>query len=182
MFLVTIGRWSVSVTKQTLGHDSSHSDWPDLQFGVEDIKTLLSRTTNGLVMQCTHALNELRTSCGGQAIELPWKCSLRLMHSTMTGGGWSGTWNTSHWTVSGLRCNNSTMSGGACIHDSHWKDNLSTMSGGGRLSMDIGIESPKHRDSLGPHMNYYIHGNEYSQYAHSQWNTWCHMSRKQYIH
>ena len=84
MFLVTIGRWSVSVPKQTLGHDSSHSDWPDLQFGVEDIKTLLSRTTNGLFMQCTHALNYHRTSCGGH-IELPWKCSLRLMHSTMTG-------------------------------------------------------------------------------------------------
>ena len=37
MFLVTIGRCSVSVPKQTLGHDSN-SDWPDLQFGVEDIK------------------------------------------------------------------------------------------------------------------------------------------------
>ena len=123
MFLVTIGRWSVSVTKQTLGHDSSHSDWPGLQFGVEDTKTSLSRTTIDLSMQCTHAINGLRTRCGSQAIELPWKCSLRLTHSTMTGGGWSGASNIPHWTVSGLQCNNSTMSGGACTHDSHWKDN-----------------------------------------------------------
>ena len=56
------------------------------------------------------------------------------------------------------------------------------MSGGGRLSIDIGIESPKHRDSLGPDMNYYTHRNGYSQYAHPQWNTWCYMSGKQYIH
>ena len=102
------------------------------------------------------------------------------MHSTMSGGGWSGTWNTSHWTtMSGLRRNSSTMSGGACTHDSLLKDNHSIMSGGGCLSMDIGIESPKHRDSLGLHMNYYIHGTQYSQYAQSQWNTLCHRRGKQ---
>ena len=46
------------------------------------------------------------------------------------------------------------MSGGACTHDSLLKDNHSTMSGGGCLSIDNGIESPKHRVSLGLHMNY----------------------------
>ena len=86
----------------------------------------------------------------------------------------------SHWTtMSGLRCNNSTLSGGACPLDSNSKDNRSTMSGGGCLSMDTEIESPKHRDSLGLHMNYYMHGTQYSQYAQSQWNTLCHMRGKQ---
>ena len=150
MFLMTIGRWSVSVTKQTLGHDNSHSDWSDLQFGVEDIKTMLPRTTNGLVMQCTLARNYLHSRCGGQAIELPWKCSLRLMHSTTSGRGWSGTWNIPHWTMSGLQCNNSTMSGGACTHDSHWKDKLSTMSGGGCLFMDLRTNHPNIVTALDP--------------------------------
>ena len=77
---------------------------------------------------------------------------------------------------SGRRCNNSTMSGGACTHDALLKDNHSTMSGGGRLSIDNRLESPKHRVSLGVHMNYYIHR---KQYAQSQWNTTCHMRRKQ---
>ena len=94
-------------------------------------------------------------------------------------------WNTEHFSLNNnvwTRCNNSTMSGGVCTHDSLLKDNHSTMSGGGCLSMDIGIESPKHRDSLGLHMNYYIHGKQYSQYAQSQWNTLCHMRGKQYVH
>ena len=33
------------------------------------------------------------------------------------------------------------------------------MSGGGRLSIDHRIESPKHRVSLGLLMNYYVHRN-----------------------
>ena len=72
MFLVTIGYrcghlmqqlHNVSVTKQTLGHrTSSHFCRPDLQFGVEEMETMMSRTTNGLTMQCTRATNSIDPS------------------------------------------------------------------------------------------------------------------------
>ena len=39
-------------------------EWPDLQFGVEDIETVLSGTTSGLSLQCTHALNRHRVVLG----------------------------------------------------------------------------------------------------------------------
>ena len=80
---------------------ASTSDWPDLQFGVEDIKASLSRTTNGLFMQCTHALNWLRACCGGKAIEVPWKCSLRLMHSTNVRRRL--VWNMEHFSMDNVR-------------------------------------------------------------------------------
>ena len=43
------------------------------------------------------------------------------------------------------------------------------MSGGGCLSIDHRIESPKHRVSLGLLSNYYVHRKQYPQYAQSQW-------------
>ena len=101
---------------------------------------------------------------------LLWKCSLRLMHSTMSGRGWSGTWNIPHWTVSGLRCINSTMSGGACTHDSSSKDNLSTMSGGGCLLIDMESNHPNIVTALD---STYFLGIESSIYNmhNPQWNT-----------
>ena len=62
MFLVTIGYRCVSVTKQTLGHRRSHFCQPDLQFGVEEMETMTSRTTSGLTMQCTRATNYIDPS------------------------------------------------------------------------------------------------------------------------
>ena len=58
-------------------------------------------------------------------------------------------------------------------------DDHSTMTGGGRHAIENGFESPKHRVSLGLHMNYYVHGKRYSHYAQSLWNTLCLMRRKQ---
>ena len=49
------------------------------------------------------------------------------------------------------------MSGGACTHDSITIDIHSTMSGGGCHAMENGLESPKHRVSLGLLMNSYVH-------------------------
>ena len=157
------------------------SDWPDLQFGVEEMETMLSRTTNGLIMQCTRAINYHRTinlRCGSQAIEeIPMEMftPTHALHNDRR----RLVKNMEHFALDNdiLACHNSTVSGEVCTHDSLWKDKLSTMTGGGRLSIDIGIESPKHRDSLGLHMNYYVHGNRYTQYAHPQlsheWKTIC---------
>ena len=139
---------------------------------------MLSRTTNGLSLQCTHALNRHRTISGVWAIDwIPMEMftPTHALHNVRR----RLVQNLEHFSgqrCSGRRCNNSTMSGGACAYDSLLKDNRSTMSGGGRRSIDNRLESPKHRVSLGLHMNYYVHR---KQYAQSQWNTVCHMRRKQ---
>ena len=155
-------------------------DWPDLQFGGEDIKTMLSRMTKLFV--------EAMYTCIKWTLNNQWSFGHRLdshrdvhsesMHSTMSRGGWFRTWNTSQLTTafSGLECNNSTMSGGACTHDSLLKNIHSTMSGGGCLFIDHRLESPKHRASRGLHMNYYVHRQHHTQ---SQWTIGCHMRRKQ---
>ena len=100
----------------------------------------------------------------------------------VSGGGWHRAWE--HFSLDNddlvSDCNNnSTMSGGACTHDSRLKDNRSTMSGGGCLSIDHRLESPKHRVSLGLHMNYYVHRKHYSQYATISMEYLWHMRRKQ---
>ena len=154
-------------------------DWPDLQFGEDDIKTRLSRMKKCLLKQCTHALNGHETISGAAAIVYSYRdVHSESMHSTMSGGGWFRTWNTSQWTTvfSGLECNDSTMSGGACTHDSPLKNNRSTMSGGGCHFMDHRLESPKHRVSHGLHINYYVHRQHHAQ---CEWTTVCHMRRKQ---
>ena len=57
MFLVTTGSSNVSVPDGHQDMTATNPEWPDLRFGVEDLETILSRTTNGLSLQCTHALN-----------------------------------------------------------------------------------------------------------------------------
>ena len=122
---------------------------------------MLSRTTNGLSLQCTHALNRHQPISGVWAIGwIPMEMftPTHALHNVRR--GWSRTWNTCHWTtVFWSQMQQSTMSGGACTHDSLLKDNHSTRSGGGRLFIDARLESPKHRVSLGLHMNYYAHRN-----------------------
>ena len=152
--------WRKSRNTHTQTHQdltTAIPDWPDLQFGGEDIKTRLSHMTNCLLKQCAHVLK--------WTLNNQWSFGHRLysyrdvhsqsMHSTASGGGWFRTWNTSQWTevFSGLECNDSTMSGGACTHDSLLKNNHSTMSGGGCHFIGHRLESPKHRVSRGLHIH-----------------------------
>ena len=96
------------------------SDWPDLQFGVEDIKTMLSRTTNGLSLQCTHALNRHQTISGVWAIGwIPMEMftPTHALHNVRR----RLVQNMEHFSLdNGVLVSDATtptMSGGACTHD-----------------------------------------------------------------
>ena len=132
--------------------------WSDLQF-------MLSRTTNCLLMYTCIKWTLNKQWSFGHRLDSHGDVHSESMHSTMSGAGWFRTWNTSQLTMvfSGLECNDSAMSGGACTHDSLLKNNHSTMSGGGCHFIDHRLESPKHRVSRGLHMNYYVHRQHYTQ-------------------
>ena len=100
-------------------------------------------------MQCTRALDYHRSILGVEALDwfrMEVISPTHALHNVRR----RLVKNLRHFTIDNngraLGCNDSTMSGGACTHDSRI-DNHSTMSGEGCLSIDTGIESPKHRVS-----------------------------------
>ena len=122
------------------------------------LKHILSHMTNCLLEQCTRRIKldikQWLEDKSTRSEHIHVKRS--MVPIELTASPWKDD-------VSGLERNDSTMSGGACTQVEPLKNIHSTMSGGGCLFMDHGLESPKHRVSLGLHMKFYVHRQQYSQ-------------------
>ena len=124
-----------------------------------------SSIKSSLIMQCTRATNSHRPinrgRLGFDSIE-----ALTPTHAPHNDRR-SLVKNSEHFTI----CNHDWASNATtpqCQAEHALKirsqsDCHSTMSGGARHAIEHGLESPKHRVSLGLLMNSYVHGKQYTQ-------------------
>ena len=168
MFLVTIGYRCVSVTKQTLGHRRSHFCRPDLQFGVEELETMMSHTNKWFdhamytcnkfhkpINRVRHGWNHIEMFSLTHALHTDGRrLVMNLEHISIHNNDWA-----SHATSPQCRAE--------CASEIHSHVNChSTMTGARHVAIEHGFESPKHRVSLRLSTNSYVHRD--TTYAQAQ--------------